>query len=540
MSTNTAKDGSVTDIPANEKGNKTPSKSKKTISKTKKPTDKSNPKNAGATPGVSKTLSHEPISDRGKQNPPPTKEKPPRRTEVTTRKSNPKNAGATPGVSKITSHEPISDRGKPNNPPTKEKSPQIPSGLPRGTEAMKRKSNPKNTGATPGSISKQNQGSESRVENVTTPTEENEMSSGLPLGTEVMSPSGDEVVTPIQSNFFPVNVITEGELHEQSVDISERNTQTGLPKQPTMSMDPSAAANCFFQTLQAAFQSGNQPIVGNFSVPKSGPTALATATQPDGPGDSSHDDPPVSAGDSAGRSRPRQREGSSRRSREASPTLPRSFRPGLARYAASIQLDDESNSELSYHRPMAGSRKRKWTDSASSSTLSDMDYTGISRKRTTFSVPDNDIASDSASLLGESVHEFPPKDADDVNIKPLQPAEIITKYCPQLKAEQAEQQQNVPKPIFCLDSHLSGDKQASSCAIKLDAPFISCMNSLSDRGTRLKPLRKEVSRKFPSGKLNIRPFSRPRPYQTLLPEWGTPGQKDQRRGVTPSAPPNLT
>ena len=65
-------------------------------------------------------------------------------------------------------------------------------------------------------------------------------------------------------------------------------------------------------------------------------------------------------------------------------------------------------------------------------------YTGIGRKRTTFSVPDNDIASDSASLLGESVHEFPPKDADDVNIKPLQPAEIITKYCPQLKAEQAE------------------------------------------------------------------------------------------------------
>ena len=49
-------------------------------------------------------------------------------------------------------------------------------------------------------------------------------------------------------------------------------------------------------------------------------------------------------------------------------------------------------------------------------------------------------------------------------------------------------------------------KQASSCAIKLDAPFISCMNSLSDRGTRLKPLRKEVSRKFPFGEAEYKAF----------------------------------
>ena len=174
MSTNTAKDGSVTDIPANEKGNKTPSKSKKTISKTKKPTDKSNPKHAGATPGVSKTLSHEPISDRGKQNPPPTKEKPPRRTEVTTRKSNPKNAGATRGYRRLHPMSRSLIGGNQTTLPRKKNLPKYLVGCHGGTEAMKRKSNPKNTGATPGSISKQNQGSESRVENVTTPTEENE------------------------------------------------------------------------------------------------------------------------------------------------------------------------------------------------------------------------------------------------------------------------------------------------------------------------------------------------------------------------------
>lgn len=123
---------------------------------------------------------------------------------------------------------------------------------------------------------------------------------------------------------------------------------------------------------------------------------------------------------------------------------------------------------------MAGSKKRKWTDSTSSSTLCDIDYPGTSRKQATSSVPYN--ASDSIFLSGESVQGFPrpPKDTDEVNSKLLQP-------------ELAEQQQNVPKAIFCLDSHPSGDKQATSCAIKLDAPFISCMNSLSGRGTRLQP-----------------------------------------------------
>lgn len=84
----TVMDGSVTDIPTIEKGKKTPSKAKKTITKSQKDrsTGKSNPKNAGATPRISKPKSHEPISDLEKQShgnetgvknvPPPTKETP--------------------------------------------------------------------------------------------------------------------------------------------------------------------------------------------------------------------------------------------------------------------------------------------------------------------------------------------------------------------------------------------------------------------------------------------------------------------------------
>ncbi|XP_071501566.1 uncharacterized protein [Diadema antillarum] len=111
------------------------------------------------------------------------------------------------------------------------------------------------------------------------------------------------------------------------------------------------------------------------------------------------------------------------------------------------------------------------------------------------SMVNTEAVSDSArSIHADNCSSFRQGIDSKASSSPPTAAELITKFWPQLKANPGEHHE-VPQPIFCLESDLSSNKgKSATCSVKLDAPFVSCVNHLNDKGNHLRPMRREVSK----------------------------------------------
>ncbi|XP_041481385.1 uncharacterized protein LOC121428664 [Lytechinus variegatus] len=241
-----------------------------------------------------------------------------------------------------------------------------------------------------------------------------------------------------------------------------------------------------FQAAQKCMNLSNQPIAGDTSAPTR--SAAQTKTRPDSPGAPTPDGPLRRDGVPAKRPRPGQRDIESR-TRGRSPSTC---------HAPSIDInEDDSNSEYGYHRPIA-SRKRKWADSL----LSQLSTSGSERQ----SIASGRYEKEGVSVISEGFSSAifassPSSRHDSVESKPVSAADLITKYCPQLKAETTDSEES--KPIFCLDSEL-GRQSVNSAAVKLDKPFSSCLNYLNDRGRDLRPTNRVVKKHFRFGERDFK------------------------------------
>ena len=221
-----------------------------------------------------------------------------------------------------------------------------------------------------------------------------------------------------------------------------------------------------------------------------GPRSSAPCTVSRAPDSPERDISPTRAGDR--KSRSRTRDSTAPRCRESADIGGRAYHP-----AASIHLTERSDDEYSYHRPIIASRDKNWADDGSSTHLS---------------LPDSDsIRSENiGSLISTQSTTLPDKEPK-AQKDGILAAELLIKYCPQLKADSTSSDGKIDaKPIFCLDSELKSHSEGQS-AVKLDTPFSACYNKVAENSQRLRAVRRDSQSgyRFDSGDFeNV--FSTPR------------------------------
>ncbi|XP_041476681.1 uncharacterized protein LOC121424889 isoform X3 [Lytechinus variegatus] len=309
----------------------------------------------------------------------------------------------------------------------------------------------------------------------------------LTLGTSVTllgkipKVKGAEFSLDDSDKFETIPVTKKAKMGESGKDV-----KTGFHPPDDTDIASAAWFMKMFQAAQKCMNLSNQPIAGDTSAPTR--SAAQTKTRPDSPGAPTPDGPLRRDGVPAKRPRPGQRDIESR-TRGRSPSTC---------HAPSIDInEDDSNSEYGYHRPIA-SRKRKWADSL----LSQLSTSGSGRQ----SIASGRYEKEGVSVISEGFSSAifassPSSRHDSVESKPVSAADLITKYCPQLKAETTDSEES--KPIFCLDSEL-GRQSVNSAAVKLDKPFSSCLNYLNDRGRDLRPTNRVVKKHFRFGERDFK------------------------------------
>ena len=143
----------------------------------------------------------------------------------------------------------------------------------------------------------------------------------------------------------------------------------------------------------------------------------------------------------------------------------------------SVSLGGITDDEFDYHPPKIASRASNWADvdSSISSPL---------RSESRESIFSDDQPPSEKEIRGQASRKEGQTAAD-----------ILIKYCPQLKAEAPNaDENNDTKPIFCLDSELSSHGQGPS-AVKLDTPFSACYSKLASSSLNSRSCRRDT----PSG-----------------------------------------
>ena len=316
-------------------------------------------------------------------------------------------------------------------------------------------------------------------------------------------PASQTVVTsaskPANTNLAPPTK-SVGSSESTSSKGNSNNNPSSANFTPTGPIDSTAACNFFMQALQTAFLMQSQGTLPARAGDTTGPSASTSFQQ-----FVSHDNRytpgtlPARAGDSTGprpsapatvsrapdspgpvglpthgatvhtdsasirQSRSRIRERTSPRRREGkdigSRLLPRE---------PTISLGGYSDDELDYHRPKIASRTRNWGDHDSCSSYSPSRSVHSIRSDSRESI----FTDDQPPSERETQKQTGRKDGQAA-------AELLIKYCPQLKAESTDAEgNNEAKPIFCLDSELTTHNQGPS-AVKLDTPFTACYNKLA-------------------------------------------------------------
>ena len=252
-------------------------------------------------------------------------------------------------------------------------------------------------------------------------------------------------------------------------------------------LEPSAACNIFMQALQTVFLMQNQGTLparagdttGSSGLPatisslparagdSTGPRSSAPATvsrAPPSPGPVGlHSHEPSARADSApdrqSRTRTRDRVSPRRREGEDIGSRYHSREPV-------VSLGGFADDEFDYQPPTIASRSRNWADDDASFSSSFSAHSTKSESRESL------FTDEQPPSQKESKNQGGKKDGQSA-------AELLIKYCPQLKAEAPDTEGNSEtKPIFCLDSELSAHGHGPS-AVKLDTPFSACYNKLA-------------------------------------------------------------
>ena len=258
-------------------------------------------------------------------------------------------------------------------------------------------------------------------------------------------------------------------------------------------LEPSAACNMFMQALQTVFLMQNQGTLPARAGDTTGSSVLQSAGSSEQPTSRS---PPARAGDSTGprssapatvsrapsspgpvglhsrepsdradsapgrQSRTRTRDRFSPRRREGEDIGSR-----FHSRAPVVSLGGFTDDEFDYQPPTIAARSRNWADDASFSS-------SFSAHSTRSESRESLLTDEQPPSQKESKNQGGKKDGQSA-------AELLIKYCPQLKAEAPDTEENSEtKPIFCLDSELSAHGHGPS-AVKLDTPFSACYNKLA-------------------------------------------------------------
>ena len=169
----------------------------------------------------------------------------------------------------------------------------------------------------------------------------------------------------------------------------------------------------------------------------------------------------------------------------------------------SISIVGDSDSEYGYHNPVRNqavtSRARNWRDFSSSSVSSETHSLQAAQSAR------SPMIGQASGLTDQSQNYRSRDQSRDGALAGIstasderhQAARILSKYCPQLRADEEDDHETDVKQqsIFRLKSSL-GDREDSLPGIKMDGPYKSCFHKLDNRRSGLKPASREVTRDY--------------------------------------------